>query len=82
MNQPTHAYIGRCKQCRAILGSVYDMSDDRKGTGDFVAKMITRNLAVEKVPLAALEGQSFECVCTPAVKQVVGLPLFAEEVGN
>lgn len=27
MIKPTHTYIGRCKTCRRVLSSTYDMED-------------------------------------------------------
>lgn len=84
MRRPTHTYIGRCRGCKVILSSAYDLVDDPKGTSKFVADMIKRSLEVERVPLATVDLGDMTCRCKATAqpsKLTVGLPLF-ETVGS
>jgi len=43
------SYIGR-KPCGCVVAAVVDQSDNRKGTADWVHRMIMDGLTVERVP--------------------------------
>lgn len=77
MIKPTHTYIGRCKTCRRVLSSTYDMVDMSNETSKHVAAMIKSGLEVERVPLGSVDIATDPCSCR--LDKPTTLPLFALE---